>query len=160
MNKLTQKLTVLLFCGISATAVQAAKEQFTSGFKFNADAAMPDSVSTCSDAINYQGYLVDPETQTPYVNGIYKFDVRLYTGESETTPIWGAQCEAYVKDGYFNLMLGDGGKELDIGEKPPTYKLPGDLWKAMWLTTAGNNQKLYLGITVRQDKDRQLIDTS
>ena len=47
MNKLTRKLTVLLFCGISATAVRAADE-----FKFNADAAMPSGVTTCSDAIN------------------------------------------------------------------------------------------------------------
>lgn len=155
MNKLTQKLTVLLFCGISATAVRAADE-----FKFNADAAMPDNVSTCSDAINYQGYLVDPATAKEYVNGIYKFDVRLYKSEDDATPIWGAQYEAYVKGGYFNLMLGDGGKELDIGKKPTTYKQPSDLWKAMWLTTAKDNQKLYLGLTVRQDKDHNLIDTS
>ena len=94
--------------------------------------------------INYQGLLRDPKTGDKYVDGIYTLECRLYKQESGGTAIWGASYSAYVKDGYFNLMLGGTGG-ADLGY---TFKAT-DLWKALWFKTGSRD--LYLGVTPRQN---------
>ncbi len=97
--------------------------------------------------INYQGLLRDPKNGELYKNGIYTLECRLYTQESNGTPLWGASYSAYVKDGYFNLMLGSADGATLSG---CTYG-PTSLWKALWYTTG--RRDLYLGVTPRQGAD-------
>ena len=96
--------------------------------------------------INYQGLLRDPKNGELYKDGIYDLECRLYTQESNGTPLWGASYSAYVKDGYFNLMLGTSGAALSGCTYGPT-----SLWKALWYTTG--RRDLYLGVTPRQGPD-------
>lgn len=100
--------------------------------------------------INYQGLLRDPKTGDKYADGIYTLECRLYKQESEGTAIWGASYNAYVKDGYFNLMLGGAGG-ADLGY---TYKAT-DLWKALWFKTGSRD--LYLGVTPRQNASNEAL---
>ena len=96
--------------------------------------------------INYQGLLRNPKDGNLYKDGIYTLECRIYTDESTGTPLWGASYTAYVKDGYFNLMLGTSGAELS----GCTYK-SSELWKALWYTTG--RRDLYLGVTPREGAD-------
>lgn len=109
-------------------------------------AQMPSAVTAMPGQISYQGLLQEPTKGTPYASGLYTIDFRLYTQQSGGTPIWGGSYQAYVKDGYFSVMLGDSASKLS----GCTYG-PADLWKAMWLTGSGSNKALYLGVTPRQD---------
>lgn len=96
--------------------------------------------------INYQGLLRNPKNGDLYKDGIYNLECRIYTQESNGTPLWGASYSAYVKDGYFNLMLGTAGAALSGCTYGPT-----SLWKALWYTTGSRD--LYLGVTPRQGPD-------
>ena len=97
--------------------------------------------------INYQGLLRNPKDGNLYKDGIYTLECRIYTDESTGTPLWGASYSAYVKDGYFNLMLGSADGATLSG---CTYG-PTSLWKALWYTTG--RRDLYLGVTPRQGAD-------
>lgn len=102
--------------------------------------------------INYQGVLRNPKDGAFYKDGIYDLECRLYTRESGGTPIWGASYSVYVKNGYFNAMLGNaGGTELGYEFKK------NELWKALWF--APGNRDLYLGVTPRQDANRAAISS-
>ena len=96
--------------------------------------------------INYQGLLRNPKDGNLYKDGIYTLECRIYTDESTGTPLWGASYTAYVKDGYFNLMLGAAGASLSGCTYGPT-----SLWKALWYTTG--RRDLYLGVTPREGAD-------
>ena len=125
----------------------------TAAFAPSAETYTPSTIPTSlteSDVtpgeINYQGLLRDPAKGNLYSDGIYTLECRLYTQESGGTPIWGASYNAYVKGGYFNLMLGSTGAELAGCTYGPTA-----LWKALWYKTG--TRDLYLGVTPRQGAD-------
>ena len=101
--------------------------------------------------VNFQGLLRDPATGNPYADGIYTLECRLYTALTGTKAIWGAKYQAYVREGYFNIMLGSTGTPLS----GCTYQNPADLWKALWYS--GDNRELYLGVTPWQGADGQTI---
>ena len=101
--------------------------------------------------VNFQGLLRDPATGNPYKDGIYTLECRLYTALTGTKAIWGAKYQAYVREGYFNIMLGSTGTPLG----GCTYQNPTDLWKALWYS--GDNRELYLGVTPWQGADGQTI---
>lgn len=132
MKTTTGMMMAALVLGCCATAQGAAQ--------------MPSAVTAMPGQISYQGLLQEPTKGTPYASGLYTIDFRLYTQQSGGTPIWGGSYQAYVKDGYFSVMLGDSASKLS----GCTYG-PEDLWKAMWLTGTGSNKALYLGVTPRQD---------
>lgn len=118
----------------------------TAAFALTAETYTPSTIPTSLSApdvvpgeVNYQGLLRNPATGDKYVDGIYNLECRLYTQESGGTPIWGASYSVYVKDGYFNVMLGSSGAELS----DCTYK-SAELWKALWYKIG--NRDLYLGV--------------
>lgn len=128
-----------LLCGIAAM------------FALSAFASAPSSISEFVPmTMNYQGYLANPSTGAAYTDGIYDIQCRLYTSASGGTAIWGAQYSVYVKDGYFNIMLGDSSsstvKSTVSGSGSTTYGKD-YLWKAL-LDTSYNS--LYLGVTPLQ----------
>ncbi len=102
--------------------------------------------------INYQGMLVGEVQghQAPYADGLYRFDIRLYRSLSGGVPVWGGVYSTYVKDGYFNIMLGgpNGSPLADV-----TY--PHDqLWMALWPDPAVSEPErntLFLGLTPWHD---------
>lgn len=138
-------LTILL----SATMIALGGAQLASA------APMPSSISSMPGQVNYQGLLQDPNSGTPYTNGLYDIEFRLYTQQTGGSPIWGGSYSTYVKDGYFNVMLGDSATALS--SNAPKYG-PTELWKAMWYT--GSNAKLYLGVTPRQNYRHQTLSSA
>ncbi len=130
---------------------------FSAGVFIESHAAVPATITdNVPGTMNYQGRLVDP-TGTPYVNGTYTFDIRLYTVANGGTPRWGGTYSAYVKDGYFNIMLGaDGGQALTGTTFTHT-----DLWKALWPDASNGNpgDSLYLGVTPWQGANGALLGT-
>ena len=118
-------------------------------------AAVPSSITKfVPEYINYQGYLANPTTGAPYTDGLYTIQCRLYREASGGMPIWGAKYSVYVKDGYFNIMLGDDNAAdlnytyLDLNY---TYK-KNELWKALWYDTAASERNnLWLGVTPEQN---------
>ena len=99
--------------------------------------------------MNYQGYLANPSNGNAYRDGIYSIECRLYRDASGGTAIWGGRYSVYVKDGHFNIMLGDS-SATDLG---CTYA-NADIWKALWSDTSVTSSKrndLWLGITLRED---------
>jgi len=121
-----------ILCG--AAAIFAAVVAF---------AAVPSSITQFTpNMMNYQGHLYDPGEYRNYVDGIYNIECRIYAGETDAKALWGACYSVYVKDGYFNIMLGDPSAETITGT---TYG-KGDLWKALW-----ENNDLWMGVTLRED---------
>ena len=102
--------------------------------------------------VNFQGLLRDPATGNVYANGLYDLECRIYTSVSSSAkPLWGAKYQAYVRDGYFNIMLGSSANELS----GCTYKST-ELWKALWYDT--QNRELYLGVTPWQRANGSTIE--
>jgi hypothetical protein len=96
--------------------------------------------------INYQGRLVKPDGSL-VPDGAYTLDIRLYRVATSGSAIWGGRYATYVKDGYFNLMLG-GAAGSDVSPTP-TY-LHNELWRALWPDpTINSDQKntLFLEVT-------------
>ena len=95
--------------------------------------------------ISYQGRLLK-ENGTPYNDAVHDFEVRLYRADTGGTPIWGGKYTTYVKDGYFNLMLG--GTYAAAPLTGTTYAYT-NLWQALWYDAslpANERNALYLGI--------------
>ena len=118
---------------------------FSAGLVKESNAAVPASrTAHVPGTMNYQGRLVAPGG-TPYVDGTYTFDIRMYNVANGGTPLWGGTYSAYVKDGYFNIMLGNSGGQALSGT---TYTHT-DLWKALWPDAANGNigSSLFLGVT-------------
>lgn len=106
-------------------------------------AAVPTSTTKfVPDKMNYQGYLANPSSGAAYMDGIYQLECRLYRTQSGGTAIWGGRYSVYVKDGYFNIMLGDS-SAIDLGY---TYA-NADLWRALWYDSAASEKNnLWLGV--------------
>ena len=97
--------------------------------------------------MNYQGHLFDPANGSDYYDGMYDIECRIYRQETGGTAIWGGVYTVYVKDGYFNIMLGDS-SATNLGYTYPNT----ELWRALWDDEdASVRNDLWLGITMRQD---------
>ena len=124
-------------------------------------AAVPTTsvTQTVPGTMNYQGYLADPSTGNPYVDGIYTLDIRIWNASSGGTCLWGGKYSVYVKDGYFNIMLGDSSAAALTSSDGtvPTYGNT-ELWKAMWGSTATDVTR-YLGVTPRQNASHATISS-
>jgi len=139
MNKITKSIVVAALAALATPAVSFA--------------AVPDSATqNVPGLINYQGVLRNPATGAAYADGIYTLDLRIWNNASSTASsgcLWGGQYSVYVKDGYFNVMLGDtAGKDLTVAPTG-TYK-NNALWKAMW-GASDTATTYYLGVTPYQD---------
>ena len=124
-------------------------------------AAVPTTITqNVPGLMNYQGYLANPSTGAAYVDGIYTLDIRIWNSAANKTGcLWGGKYTVYVKDGYFNLMLGDpNATALTAADGTvPTYS-KGDLWKALWSSGSNDNTR-YLGVTMRQDANHATISS-
>ena len=144
-------IAAVLAAGISSADVNPPTNE-PSGYSPSAVPSGITSPAVMPGMINFQGLLRDPATGNLYADGVYTLECRLFTAISGTKAIWGARYDAYVREGYFNIMLGEVGTKLsgDI-----TYKEPTDLWKALWYN--GSNQSLFLGVTPWQGPDGQFL---
>ena len=107
--------------------------------------------------MNYQGYLRDPSTGNAYADGIYTLDCRIYSNDMGGTPLWGGRYSAYVKDGYFNIMLGDENATQNLDDMSGiTYTGAANLWKALWGANS-TDCKRFLGVTPLQDANHAVI---
>lgn len=131
------------------------------GWAVSASAEIPTNQVNMIPAglVNYQGTLLTP-TNSPYANGIYDIDFRIYP-ESSGGPdkaLWGAGYKVFVNNGVFGVMLGkSGGTALNDN---PTEFQPDELWKALWFDEGSpENLDLFLGITVKNDQNGNPIAT-
>lgn len=128
------------------------------GFTMPSFAAAPTTLGnfTTPKTVNFQGALVNPTTGSNYTDGIYTLDLKLYRQASGGTAIWGGRYSVYVKNGYFNVMLGDtSGTDLT-----GTTYANSAIWRAFWNdTTVAVSQRatLWLGVTIRQNHLNQTI---
>ena len=115
------------------------------------------------DMINYQGEFKEPSSGNKYADGIYTLDCRLYRAQSGGTAIWGARYSVYVKDGYFNIMLGDpSGTAIKstVGGTASTTYAPGELWRALWYdSSVSEKNNLWLGVTPHQGANNSPLST-
>ena len=136
-----------LVCGIAAL------------FAVTTLADAPESATQFTPKLmNYQGYLADPSTGKPYADGIYNLECRLYRVAVEGTAIWGGKYSVYVKDGYFNIMLGDSSAE----ELEGTTYASAELWRALWSdSSVAENERndLWLGVTPLENSKNNTITT-
>lgn len=141
MNTLIKSITVTALAALVTLTTSAAAP--TSATQFT------------PKMMNYQGYLADPATGNPYADGIYTLELRLYRSATGGTAIWGGRYSAYVKGGYFNIMLGhDSATNLGY-----TYNNV-DLWRALWKdTSASEPNQLWLGVTPQQDSSHATISS-
>lgn len=112
-------------------------------------------VQTTPGIINYQGRLTKPAGD-PYSNGVYQIEFRLYEADTgSSSGLWACVWSAYVKDGYFNVMLGAPGASASTNL--PTYG-PTELWRALWYDQANPSKAndRYLGIKVLSGADSTL----
>ena len=117
-----------------------------------ANAAVPGSVTQFTpNMMNYQGHLYDAANYSDYTEGTYDIQCRIYASETGGTPLWGGRYSVYVKNGYFNIMLGDSSGSNVSGT---TYK-NNQIWMALW-----ENNDLWLGVTVEQDYMHNPISSS
>lgn len=124
-----------------------------------AHADVPSSITqSVPGKMNYQGYLQDVSGGSPYQDGTYTLDCRIYNSETGGTCLWGGRYRAYVKNGYFNIMLGDENSTQRLDDMSNvTYTNAGDLWKALWGANDTDTTR-YLGVTVHEDSYGSTID--
>jgi hypothetical protein len=123
-----------VLCALIATsalaAVPASRTQVTPGI------------------INYQGRLLTP-AGSAYMDGVYNIEFRLYASATGSgSGLWARVYPVYVKDGYFNVMLGGPGSSY--AAVLPAYREENELWKSLWYDSADSSQSnnRYLGLKV------------
>lgn len=119
------------------------------------NAAVPTTRTAVTPGIiNYQGMLLNP-AGTPYSNGVYTLEFRIYDSETAVNAgLWAASYPVYVKGGYFNVMLGGSGGASVI--PTPLFGVS-DLWRALWFDSASSAPNTrYLGVTVKSGPDASL----
>jgi microcystin-dependent protein len=100
--------------------------------------------------VSYQGQ-VQAADGSAYADGVYGIEFRLYDAASSGTPLWGALYQPYLKNGFFNVILGQTG----VGESALsgcTYPAVGDFWKAVWLDPNNANKNRYLSLTIVNER--------
>jgi microcystin-dependent protein len=98
--------------------------------------------------INYQGRLLTPQGGV-YMDGVYSIEFRLYASSTGSgSGLWSRVYPVYVKDGYFNVMLGAQGSSASA--VIPSYREENELWKALWYDSNNSSQSndRYLGLKV------------
>ena len=112
-------------------------------------ADVPDSRTQVTPGIiNYQGRLLTPQGGV-YMDGVYSIEFRLHESSTGTgSGLWSRVYPVYVKDGYFNVMLGTPGSSASA--VTPLYPEEGDLWKALWYDSDNSSKAngRYLGLKV------------
>ncbi len=112
-------------------------------------AEMPDSRTQVTPGIiNYQGRLLTPQGGL-YMDGVYSIEFRLYESSTGTgSGLWARVYPVYVKDGYFNVMLG--AKGSSASSVIPAYREESELWKALWYDSDNSSQAnaRFLGLKV------------
>lgn len=98
--------------------------------------------------INYQGRLLTPAGGV-YTDGVYNIEFRLYEASTGgSSGLWARVYPVYVKDGYFNVMLGGPGSSATAVE--PAFPPENGLWKSLWFDSnnSGKANDRYLGLKV------------
>ncbi|NQU38881.1 MAG: hypothetical protein HQ523_02915 [Lentisphaerae bacterium] len=118
------------------------------GAALTAGAVVPASRTAAAPGqMNYQGRLVTSAGAT-YSNAVYNIEFRIWDNATGGSAQWGAKYATYVKDGYFNVILGGTGAQPVSTNAPAIYP-PNELWRALWFDPSrANNNELYLGVTV------------
>ncbi len=102
------------------------------------------------EVVNYQGRLESLQPNKSYTDGLYDMEFRVWDSATSTNSglLWAEGYSVYVKDGNFNLVLGEGGSPLT---KPlsPSFRALRDVFR----TSSGSSDR-FLGLTVKQDEDR------
>lgn len=96
--------------------------------------------------VSYQGQ-VQAGDGSAYADGVYGIEFRLYDAASEGTLLWGARYQPYLKNGFFNVILGQTGVG-EIGLSDCTYPAVGDFWKAVWIDPNSASKNRYLSLTI------------
>ncbi|NCA82273.1 MAG: hypothetical protein EOM72_05955 [Opitutae bacterium] len=154
-------MTKSLFSRSQAKFLAVLAIGLAAGWAVSASAEIPANPVNIIPAglVNYQGTLLTSES-LPYTNGIYDIDFRIYPESSGglDKALWGAGYKVFVNNGVFGVMLGQsGGTALNDN---PTQFQPNELWKALWFDERSpDNLNLFLGITVKQDQNRNPIAT-
>jgi microcystin-dependent protein len=100
--------------------------------------------------VSYQGQVQNADGSA-YTDGVYGIEFRLYDAASAGTLLWGALYQPYLKNGFFNVILGQTG----VGESPLTgcaYPAVEDFWKAVWIDPNNANKNRYLGLTIVNER--------
>ena len=106
--------------------------------------------------IDYQGTLSDPSSGMLYSDGVYEIDFRVWNAANGGTCLWGAKYSVMVRNGFFNVRLGDENATALTGANSPTYGLR-EFWKAMWPSESEDNTR-YLGVTLHANADGKVIE--
>lgn len=106
--------------------------------------------------IDYQGTLSDPSSGMMYSDGVYEIDFRVWNAANGGTCLWGAKYSVMVRNGFFNVRLGDENATALTGANSPTYGLR-EFWKAMWPSESEDNTR-YLGVTLYANADGKEIE--
>jgi microcystin-dependent protein len=102
------------------------------------------------ESVNYQGRLESLNTNLTYMEGLYTIEFRIWDSPASTTTnglLWGESYNVYVKGGYFNVILGNGGSPFNPPNPLPTFRSLREVFR-----TAPTYRDHYLGITVKQDE--------
>lgn len=100
--------------------------------------------------VSYQGQ-VQAGDGSAYADGVYGIEFRLYDAASSGTLLWGARYQPYLKNGFFNVVLGQTG----VGESALTgctYPEVGDFWKAVWVDPDNAGKSRYLSLTIVNER--------
>ena len=104
------------------------------------------------ELVNYQGRLQSVLANKSYTNGLYDIEFRIWNAAVGTNKLlWAESYSVYVKDGYFNVILGQGGNIVRMPSTPQYNKL-----RDVFRIAAGTTDR-YLGITVKQDENHVAI---
>ena len=104
------------------------------------------------ELLNYQGVLATLDGTRTYTNGLYDIQFRIWndpTATAATNLLWGQQYSVYVKDGYFNVVLGQGGQALTNATQFNNLR---DVFR-----TASGKTGRYLALTVKQDENHAAV---
>ena len=104
------------------------------------------------ELLNYQGVLATLDGTRTYTNGLYDIQFKIWnepTATAATNLLWGQQYSLYVKDGYFNVVLGQGGQAL-------TNVTQFNNLRDVFRTASGKTGR-YLGLTVKQDENHAAV---
>ena len=93
--------------------------------------------------INYQGEVKD-DAGNPLATGFHNIDFRIYNADTGGTLLWGTQYNLYVMNGYFNVILGQGGTPVTTPAVPAMTDLM-DVFKSY---NGDNGDPRYVSLAV------------
>ena len=93
--------------------------------------------------INYQGEVKD-DAGNPLATGFHNVDFRIYNADTSGTLLWGRQYNLYVMNGFFNVILGQGGTPVTTPAVPAMTDLM-DVFKSY---NGDNGDPRYVSLAV------------